>query len=407
MDAIVFVFSVLIGLLILTFLVVVHELGHAIVARRNGVVVEEFGVGFPPRAWSRQPKKSFLGKNVTYSINWLPIGGFVRLKGEHDEAADKGDYGAASFWAKTKIILAGVVMNWVTAAVLFTVLAFIGMPRVVPDQFHVAADTQVTKSRIVVGDVVKGLPAAAAGLQKGDIVTKIAVTPICPQPTEASCDRPIADEIDSIIALTKANAGSQMQVTYERGGQQRTTLLKNRTVEQAQDGKGYIGVKFTSDSPTTLRSTWSAPVVGVGLTGQLTWETLKGLGGLVGKLAHGVAGQISTNSNERSQASAELGEAGQSVAGPLGIIGQILPGAVSAGIVPVLLISAVMSLTLAVMNVLPIPALDGGRWYTMAAFRLLRRPLTKDLEEKINATGFLVLIGIFILVTIADVAKFF
>ena len=92
-----FALSVVIGLFLLVFLVVVHELGHGIVARRNGVVVEEFGIGFPPFAWGRKVARSILGRNVLFSLNWLPLGGFVKLQGEHDAATGKGDYGAASF----------------------------------------------------------------------------------------------------------------------------------------------------------------------------------------------------------------------------------------------------------------------------------------------------------------------
>jgi len=113
------------GLLILVFLVVVHELGHAIVARRNGVVVEEFGIGFPPRAWSKKLKNG-----VVFSLNWLPLGGFVRMQGENDAADKKGDYGAATFGQKTRILLAGVLINWLVAAILLTILAITGLPKI-------------------------------------------------------------------------------------------------------------------------------------------------------------------------------------------------------------------------------------------------------------------------------------
>src|SRR6478609_7451665 len=106
-----FILSVIVGLFVLIFLVVVHELGHALVARRNGVVVEEFGIGFPPKAWGKKLKNG-----VLFTLNWLPLGGFVKLQGEHDSAKKKGDYGAATFWVKTKILFAGVLVNWVVAA---------------------------------------------------------------------------------------------------------------------------------------------------------------------------------------------------------------------------------------------------------------------------------------------------
>ena len=108
--------GIIIGLIVLVLLVVIHELGHAIAARRNGVVVEEFGIGFPPKAWAKKLKNG-----VLFSINWLPLGGFVKLQGENDAASKKGDYGAATFWQKTKILFAGVVVNWLAAVVLAVV----------------------------------------------------------------------------------------------------------------------------------------------------------------------------------------------------------------------------------------------------------------------------------------------
>ena len=387
-----FVLAVVAGLFILVLLVVLHELGHAIVARRNGVVVEEFGVGFPPRAKGWKVKNSFLGKNVTYSLNWLPLGGFVKLQGEHDAADKKGDYGAATFWQKTKIILAGVVMNWLTATVLFTILAFIGMPKLIPNQFHLPSDTVIKASPLTIHSVQPNSPAAKAGLQKGDIVRNI------------NGEQKIAD-ITEAPQATKRLAGQTISLGITRDEAEITTQATLNTPEKARDG-GYLGVTFEQDQ-TTYRSTWSAPIVGAGLTGQLSWETLKGLGGLLAKLGSGTVGLLNLDGQQREQASAKLGDAGSSVAGPIGIVFNLLPNAVSAGVVPLLLISAVLSLTLAVMNVLPIPALDGGRWYLMALFRLLKKPLTKEREENINATGMLVLLGLMLLITIVDVTKFF
>lgn len=387
----------------MVFLVVVHELGHGIVARRNGVTVEEFGVGFPPLAWGRKVKNSILGKNVLFSVNWLPIGGFVKLKGEFDAASKKGDYGAASFWAKTKIILAGVAMNWITAAVIFTILALVGLPRVIPNQVYVPADANISKSTITIGDIVQGLPADEAGLKKGDTIVSITGGGACAASVDVQCDIETADEVDSMVAIAKKHPGDLLVVNYIRNGEEKQALLTNRSVQQANDGKGYMGIALAQDKPTTVRSTWSAPIVGVGVTGQLSWEIIKGLGDLLGKVGTGIVGNVTGDKT----ASQQLNQAGDSVAGPVGIVGKILPGAVSAGVVPVLLITAILSVTLAVMNILPIPALDGGRWYLMALFKVIKKPLTREIEERINSYGMIFLLGLIAVITVTDVVKLF
>ncbi len=156
--------GIIIGIIALTILVVLHELGHALVARRHGVKVEEFGVGFPPAAYKKKLKKSFLGKNVVFSVNWLPLGGFVKLQGEHDDDNQPGDYGKATFWQKTQILLAGVAVNWLSAVVLITILAWIGLPQMVANQFTVAGDTNTVNQPVTVASVEAGLPAEKAGL---------------------------------------------------------------------------------------------------------------------------------------------------------------------------------------------------------------------------------------------------
>jgi regulator of sigma E protease len=154
------IFLLVLGLVLFVGLVVVHEWGHFIMARRGGVEVEEFGIGFPPKA------KTLARKNGTeYTLNWLPLGGFVRLKGEHDAAKTKGSYGAAPLWTKVKIMAAGVVMNLLTAYVLLILLALIGVPKLVDNQFTVKSNETVTRQDVFIDYLEPGSPAEKAGLQ--------------------------------------------------------------------------------------------------------------------------------------------------------------------------------------------------------------------------------------------------
>lgn len=372
-------FLIVLGLVLFVTLVIVHEFGHFIMARRNDVDVEEFGIGFPPQAWGKKLKSGLL-----FTVNWLPLGGFVRLKGEHDADKAKGSYGAASLWAKTKIIGAGVVMNLLVAVLMFTLLALIGMPRIVDNQFTVASDTKVTKNEVLVGIVEENSPAAQAGIQQRDQLVAIGTAPENSQQISSA---------ESLPKATKEFEGQKVQVTYVRDGETKTaetTLRSTEEVEASKDTdepKGYLGVVPTEF--TLQRSTWSAPIVGLGVTKQFTELTLKGLGSVVAGLFHG-----------------DTEKASSQVSGPVGVFVLIKDGS-KLGIQFVLMIIAVISLTLAIMNALPIPALDGGRLFVTYLYRILRKPLTAKAEDRIHGIGFAVLMLLFVLITIVDVKRFF
>ncbi|NCU38090.1 RIP metalloprotease [Candidatus Saccharibacteria bacterium] len=382
------VIGIIIGIIVLTLLVVVHELGHALVAKKHGVVVQEFGVGFPPKAWSRTVPKSILGENVEYSVNWLPLGGFVKLQGEHDAARKKGDYGAVTFWQKTQILLAGVAMNWLTAAILLASLAYVGMPVIVQDQFRVESDTQIIRQPVELVAVSPGLPAEEAGLRQGDKILKVNGSAL--------------EDASALSDITLQYKGKEIDILYSRNNIEYTTTVKPRASNE--DNRGYIGASPAQQD--LLRSTWSAPIVGIGTTIQMSVITIQGIGDLLANTLQGLVMKVSFNQDDRNRADEKLAEVGDSVAGPVGIFGIIFPAAGKAGLMHVVMLAAIISLTLAVMNILPIPALDGGRWFVTALFRVFRRPLGKDLEEKIHGTGFMILMGLVLLITIADIGKF-
>ncbi len=350
----------------------------------TGVTVEEFGIGFPPRAWSRKLKNGIL-----FTINWLPLGGFVKLKGEHDEDAGKGSYGGASLWVKAKILLAGVGINWLAAAIILTGLSLFGIPKILPNQFSVPADKIEVSGPVVASNVVSNSPAEKAGLARGDEVIKLGETKI--------------DETTTLTSSAKEAAGKTLPLVYRHDGAEKTTNVTLNTPDKAQNG--YLGVAPTQTS--TIRSTWSAPIVGIGLTAQLSYETLKGIGVLLGQVGQGVASKVSGDQAAKESGDAALAQADQSVAGPIGILFNLFPTFLQAGIVPLLVLTAIISLTLVIMNVLPIPALDGGRLFLTLVFRGLKKPLTKEREEKIVGYSFYGLIVLVIFISVLDVRKFF
>lgn len=367
----------ILGLLLFVGLVVVHEFGHFIAARKSGVVVEEFGIGFPPRAWGKKLKSGLL-----FTLNWLPLGGFVKLKGEHDADKEKGSYGSASIGAKILIMTAGVIMNLATAFVMLTLLALIGMPKIIDNQFTVQRDTKVIKNEVLVGYVEPGSPADKAGLQQRDEIKSLAT------PAETVTVR----NSEELPDITERFAGQKVTVTIERDGTQQektATLRSEQEVEASKktdEPKGYIGLAPTEY--TLRRSTWSAPVVAARLIKQLTVATFNGLGQAVGGLLTGNASQASSQ-----------------VSGPVGIFVLLKDGSLL-GIEFVLMIIAIISLTLAIMNVLPIPALDGGRLFVTLIYRAMRKDLTQKAEDRIHGTGFAVLMLLFVLITIVDVRRF-
>lgn len=371
------VFLLILGIVLFIGLVVVHEWGHFIAARRAGVEVEEFGIGFPPKVWGKKIKTA--KSRFLFTINLLPLGGFVRLKGESDDATAKGSYGAAPLPAKVKIMLAGVGMNLVVAFGLLTIVALMGMPTLVSDQFTVASDTKITrevenKGVVKVSKVGDNTPASRAGLMTGDQIISIG---------DQKIDKP-----DKISQIVGSQAGQRVEIIVSRAGQQQTL---STTLNAKNDGSGLLGISSQSgEEGIQLRqSTWSAPVVAGGLIGQFTKLTFEGFGKIFSSLFKG-----------------DTKTASEQVTGPVGIV-KILEAGSKIGINFILMITAIISLSLAIMNVLPIPALDGGRLFVTLAFRAVKKPLTKSREEWIHGTGFVALMGLFVLITIVDVKRFF
>ena len=331
------------------------------------------------------------------------------MDGESDADTRKGTFGAAKYWSKTKILFAGVAMNWLVAFIIFTILAWTGMPEFLEGQFTVEADSRREALPVQITSVAEDSPAERAGLLKDDYIIAV-------NGQEVNYASEITD-------INQENAGQDVTYTVRRTektcvnqpqcikapcdcleyDEQEVTVDITAILNEA-DADYLLGVTMASTQAKTY-STWSAPVVGAGLTLQLTGETFKGVGVMIGNLVSGTARLFSFEDTVRESGQEALSEVRDSVTGPVGIIGVLFPSFTSAGPTNLAFLAALISVSLACMNVLPIPALDGGRWLLITIYKLRKKKLTKETEEKIVSRAFMVLLAIIFIVTILDVVR--
>lgn len=438
------VFGIIVGFLVLTTLVVLHELGHFFMAKKNGVKVNEFGIGFPPRAiawihlpknqvddfiknlpeeeqnklpltkirqklekntksnylWVRFPKSEYEKpqKYLIFSLNYLPIGGFCAMDGESAADTKKGTFGATNFWQKTQILFGGVIMNWLTAIFIFTILAWTGMPQFLPNQFTVKDDAKMRVQPVIIQEVIKDSPAEKADIKSQSQILRI------------SENKDLSNAIDvlspnTVIEFNNAHRGKS--ATYELITPTNEKYLATATLNPEGSTQPSLGVSMKgSDEQFLIHYTWSAPLVGLGTTAQLTKETFSGIGQLVANIFQGVTRQFSSDNHLKEEGKQQINKVSESVSGPVGIIGNLFPAFTSAGPTNLAFLAAVISISLACMNVLPIPALDGGRWLLIGVYKLRKKKLKKETEEKIVGRAFLALLALSLLITILDILKF-
>jgi len=365
--------SIAILLAILVGLVVIHELGHFVAARRANVRVHEFGIGFPPRALVLHR-----GSETLVSLNWLPIGGFVRLEAEEGESADPRAFVNAKLRTRILILLAGVLVNLLFAWLLFTCIAFFGDPSV--------------EARI--RSVVPDSPAAAAGI-RGDTQTG----------TDADGDPVYAEDGDRIVAVDgirfaffdqietmatstpqgawlRANAGKAVVLTLARAdGTVADVPVTLRPPAEAE--KGALGVTFAALplGASIARTPVEAAVVGFERLVDASTLILRGVVDLIANLAD------------------------PQVSGPVGMVASV--DVLRTEWPPVFLVwfIALLSANLGVINLLPFPPMDGGRIAMAVAIRAAGGRITPALERGVYLTGFLVLMGLLAWITFSDVRR--
>ncbi len=354
--------TIILFLVVLSVLVFVHEFGHYFSAKRLGVKVEEFGFGFPPRAFG--VKRG----GTTYSVNWIPLGGFVRIKGESGEdGRDPDSFVRQSAPRRLLILAAGVLMNLLLAWGLFTIGAAIGLPEALEGQPSAA---RIRERSITVTDVLPGSPAESAGLSYGDRIAAIDGAAVV-----------------SFVDLTERIAVSAgREVTLEvRRGSDGTRNVAVTPVVLEQTGKPGIGVGLV-ESGIVSYPWYLAPLRGLELTWRNTIAVFAALGSLVVSIfsGNGVTADV---------------------AGPVGI--AVATGQVARlGFTYLLQFTALLSINLAVINLLPLPALDGGRVLFLAIEKIRRKPVDRALEGIVHQIGFALLLLLALLVTFQDVRRF-
>ncbi|HUD10315.1 MAG TPA: M50 family metallopeptidase [Candidatus Saccharimonadales bacterium] len=379
-------------LLILVVLVVAHEFGHFIVARRNGVDVEEFGIFFPPKLWSHKTKDGWL-----FTINAIPLGGFVKLKGEYDSSTKPHGYGVSSTWTKTKILTAGVAMNFLAAFIVLTILAWIGMPQLVNKQFTIKSDTHIVNNEVLVGYIEVDSPAQRAGLTINDRL--LAILPSHGKEVTIT-------NASTLPSVTRQFAGQTvgLEFSHDKNIKIEQVKFRDKSVvvasQKTNNPKGYLGI--VAAQYNLQRSSWSAPIVAAGLIVQFTALTFQGLGSAL----HGV-GSIGAAFATHNHAEREAGQAqANQLSGPVGIF-KLLKSSTSFGFQYILMIAGLISLSLAVINILPVPPLDGGKLFMTLIARCFRKTLSERAEILANSLGFVFFLAVFVLLTIGDVHKHF
>jgi len=360
--------SILLFLLILGSLIFVHELGHFLVAKATGMRVDEFAIGFPPRLFSRKVGET------QYSLNILPLGGYVKIFGENPdeegaiENKAQGSFAKSPLLSQALVLVAGVTFNIVFAWILISISFMSGF--LAPQTFQGAGELDNAEV-IITGLTNDEAPAAQAGLMVGDEIVSMTVG-----------EKILTGDFNEadVIAFVEEHSNSSIDVIVDRN---ETEIAVSVTPESTtEEGRKVIGIAMEKVGIIDL-PLFEAFYRGAITTGLLIKETFVGLGMLV-------TGAVSLDQ----------------VSGPVGIVGMV-GDASQFGLAYLLTFTALISINLAVINILPIPALDGGRLVFVVIEAVTRRKIPAKFYGMVNTIGFIALLALMLIVTISDVSKLF
>ncbi|MEI8130124.1 MAG: M50 family metallopeptidase [bacterium] len=364
--------TVILFLVVIVVLVVIHELGHFVVAKLFGIRVDEFGIGYPPRAL-----KLFVWKKTLFSLNWLPFGGFVKIFGEETDSETNeivlNSFSYQAKWKRSAVVLAGIVANMLLAFVLYVIsfsIGFLGTPS------DFSGSVVVNKPEMLVTQVVNNSPASEAKIQAGDLITRISAGGKTLVPYTAG----------NVISFIQMNGLSPITFSIMHMHTVRDVVVTPR--EGVVDGKPGIGVGLSEVSLVRLPFS-KAISYAAHYTLQECKSVFTGIGAMLASSVHGGKGGV-------------LSE----VSGPVGIA-QIASQAYALGFGSFLSFVALISVNLAVVNMLPFPALDGGRLILELFTTDGKSRISKRVISLINQGGFILLILLMIYVTYHDIARLF
>jgi len=355
--------ALIIFILVLGILILAHEWGHFIVAKKSGLTVEEFGFGFPPKIFSIKRGET------TYSVNLLPLGGFVKILGEDgSEPGNPGSFSSRPAGIRGLITISGVFMNFLLAVFLLIIGFYIGLPQVVDKNNEMLAKN----IEIQIVAISDNSPAEKAGLKMGDIVKYLKI----------GNKKININEISTLQDNINSNKGKEITIAIQRDKE----ILEIKAVPRINtpEGEGALGIALVKTGIVSYpwhKSFW----LGVKSAGIITWEIIKGFGNLLKNLI--IAGKIP-----------------KEISGPVGIA-VLTSQAATLGFIYLLQLVAIISLNLAVLNLLPFPALDGGRLLFLGIEKIKGSKVNPKIENAIHSIGIILLLALVVLITYRDILR--
>ncbi|MBI5221297.1 MAG: site-2 protease family protein [Candidatus Magasanikbacteria bacterium] len=358
------IFTLLIAFISLVGLMIIHEFGHFIIAKKFGVKVEEFGIGYPPRLYGKK-----FGETI-YSLNLLPFGAFVRIYGQEERIENPRSFSGKPFWQKALIILGGVISFWIVSAILLSIVMALGTPTIIEDE----ENHNLVNPKVQIVAIAPNSPAEKAGIKIGDTITNI----------KYQVSNVKIDKVKDFQEFISTHKGQEVILTIQRGKENIDISLVPRASPPSDEGP--IGIALVR---TALKSFpwYIAPIEGVKATANLTIAAVKGWGNALINLI-----------NRRPT--------GVQLMGPVGVF-DLFTQVSQLGLNYFLQFVAIISIFVALFNILPIPVTDGGKFLILVIEKIRGKAINQKIEQNIDIVSFALLLILMVWITIKDISRLF